>query len=234
MLGSASERWENHMGKTTVLVADDHPLLRDGIVHLLEKEPDFEVVGQAADGEEAVRLVGETSPDVVLMDIEMPRVDGIDATRQIKNAYPDVSVIALTVHDGEEYITALLDAGAAGYLLKTTYGKELVQAVRVAHLGKFVMDDNVWHKLFRTFLPGSNKVVDSSLKNRLSAREMEVMRLVCRGKTNEETARDLGISLAAAKDHLSGIFSKLGVGSRTAAVIACLRSGILSMNDLSG
>jgi DNA-binding NarL/FixJ family response regulator len=221
------------MSKTTVVVADDHPLLRDGIVNLLEKETDFEVVGQASDGEEAVRMVDDKCPDVVVMDIEMPGVDGIDATRQIKASHPDTSVIALTIHDGEEYIAAILDAGATGYLLKTTYGKELVQAIRAARLGEFVLDTQIGSRVFRAFTVRSARVVSTEMKDKLTPRERDVMKLVARGKTNEEIAGPLGISLGAVKNHLYDIFSKLSVGSRTEAIIACLRGGILSLDDVS-
>ncbi len=221
------------MRKITVLVADDHPLLRDGIVHLLEKEADFEVVAQAADGEEAVRLASEKSPDVVVIDIEMPKVDGLDATRQIKATRPEASVLVLTVHDDEEYIAALLDAGAAGYLLKTTYGEELVQAIRAVRFGEFVLDTQIGPKVFRAFALRSNKPVPLNTREKLSAREMEVLKLAARGMNNSEMAEALYISPRTVKGHLSDIFSKLGVGSRTEAITTCLRAGILSLDDLS-
>lgn len=221
------------MKKTTVLVADDHPLLRDGIVQLLVQEPDFKVVGQAENGEEAVRIAGEMAPDVVVMDIEMPKIDGLDATRQIKETHPETSVLVLTVHDDEEYIAALLDAGAAGYLLKTTYGKELVQAIRAVQLGEFVLDTRIGPKVFRAFANRSNKPVPTDAAEKFSAREMEVLRMAARGKSNIEMAEALFISPRTVKGHLSDIFSKLGVSSRMEAITACLRAGILSVDDLS-
>jgi NarL family two-component system response regulator LiaR len=221
------------MDKTTVLIADDHPLLRDGVANLLQKESDFEVVGQAADGEEAVKLANEKSPDVVLMDIEMPKVDGLEATRQIKAALPETSVLVLTIHDDEEYIAALLDAGAAGYLLKTTFGKELVQAVRAVHLGEFILDSQIGPKVFRAFALRSNKLVPLTEGKTLSDKEIEVAKLVGRGMTNEEITKKMNISLRTVKGHLSDIFYKLGVNSRTESIAACLRSGILSVDDLS-
>ncbi len=221
------------MNKTTILIADDHPLLRDGIVQLLMKEADFEVVGQADDGEEAVRLASEKSPDVVVMDIEMPGVDGLDATRQIKAAHPETSVLVLTVHDDEEYIAALLEAGAAGYLLKTTYGRELVQAIRAVRLGEFVLDTRIGPKIFHAFTRRSNKQVPVNASGKLSAREMEVIRLAAWGKSNNEIAEALFVSPRTVKGYLSDIFSKLGVSSRMEAITACLRDGILSLDDLS-
>jgi DNA-binding NarL/FixJ family response regulator len=219
--------------KTTILIADDHPLLRDGIVQLFMKEPDFEVVGQAADGEEAVRLTNEKSPDVVVMDIEMPNMDGLEATKQIKAAHPETSVLVLTVHDDEEYIAAILEAGAAGYLLKTTYGKELVQAIRAVRLGEFVLDTQIGPKVFQAFTRRSSKPVSPSVNAKFSAREMEVLRLVAWGKSNSEMAEALFVSPRTVKGYLSDIFSKLGVSSRMEAITACLREGILSLDDLS-
>ncbi len=221
------------MNRTSILIVDDHPLLRDGIVQLLGKEADFEVVGQADNGEEAVRLASEISPDVVVMDIEMPKVDGLDATRQIKAAHPETSVLVLTVHDDEEYIAAILEAGAAGYLLKTTYGKELVQAIRAVRLGEFVLDTRIGPRVFRAFTKRSSKQVPLNACEKLSAREMEVMRLAAWGKSNNEMAEALFVSPRTVKGYLSNIFSKLGVSSRMEAITTCLREGILSLDDLS-
>jgi DNA-binding NarL/FixJ family response regulator len=221
------------MNKITVIVVDDHPLLRESIIQLLEKEADFEVVGQAGDGEEAVKLVDMKTPDVVIMDVEMPGVDGIDATRRIKTAHPGVSVLALTVHDGEEYIAAFLEVGASGYLLKTTYGNELVEAIRAVHLGEFVLDTQIGSRVFGAFIKRSSRQVPPDLKEKLTPREIELMRLVALGKTNEEIAQPLELSLGAVRNQLSGIFSKLQVSSRTAAIITCLRGDILSLEELS-
>lgn len=221
------------MEKTTVLVADDHPLLRDGIVHLLQREEDFEVVGQAADGEEAIRLVNEKSPDVVVMDIEMPKVDGLEATKRIKADHPASSVLVLTVHDDEEYVAALLDAGAAGYLLKTTYGAELIQAIRAVRHGEYVLDTQVGPRIFRAFALRMSKPVTVGQGEVLSAREIEVLKLAARGMSNKEMADILHISLRTVKGHLAEIFSKLGVSSRTEAITRSLRSGFISVDDLS-
>lgn len=220
------------MEKTTVLVADDHPLVRDSITILLQKQCDFEVVGQATDGEEAVKLVDELSPDVVVMDIEMPRMDGLDATRQIKDTHPETSVLVLTVHDDEEYVAALLDAGAAGYLLKSVYGEELVQAIRAVRLGEFVLDSQVARRVLRNLALRSKEEVMLKTGGKLTPRELEVLKLVARGMSNNEITNSLGITLRTVKGHLVDIFSKLGVGSRTEAIITCLRNGIISVDDL--
>ena len=221
------------MDRTTILVVDDHPLLREGIVQLLKKQADFEVVAQAADGEEAVRLATELSPDVVIMDIEMPKVDGLEATRQIKATHSGISVLVLTIHDDEEHVAALLDAGAAGYLLKTVYGEGLAQAIRSVRLGEFVLDPQVGRRVLRAFALRPSKPVQLEAGEKLSAREMEVLKLAARGMSNSEIAEALYVSLRTAKGHLAEIFSKLGVGSRTEAIVTCLRAGILSLDDLS-
>ncbi len=219
-------------GKTTILIADDHPVLRDGITLLLEKEADFEVVGQAADGEEAVRLAKEKAPRVVLMDIEMPKIDGLEATKQIKAAHPETSILVLTVHDDEEYIAALLEAGATGYLLKTTYGKELVQAIRAAQMGEFVLDTQIGPRIFHAFAHRTGKSISLNAEEQLSEKEIEVAKLIGQGLSNEEIAQNMGVSLRSIKGQVSGIFGKLGVSSRTEAITTCLRAGILTLDDL--
>jgi two-component system response regulator DegU len=221
------------LSKTTILIADDHPLLRDGVVQLFEKEADFEVIGQAVDGEEAVRLVNEKSPDVVILDIEMPKLDGLDATRQIKSSRPDTSVLVLTVHDDEEYIAALLEAGASGYLLKTTYGRELVQAIRAVRLGEFVLDTRIGPKVFRAFTVRSNKQTALPTGEKLSTNEIEIMRLVGQGMTNKEISRVLGVSLRTVKGCLSDIFSKLEIDSRTEVIATGLHAGVLTLDEIA-
>jgi DNA-binding NarL/FixJ family response regulator len=221
------------MNKITVLIADDHPLVRDSIKYLLQKHEDFEVVAQAGDGAEAIKLVGELSPDVVIMDIEMPNVDGLEATRQIKSSHPQAAVLVLTIHDDEEFVEAMLEAGAAGYLLKNAYGEELLQAIRAVKLGEFVLDSRVGSRVLRKLAAHSSRKIGEQARGNLSAREIEVMKLVAQGMTNDEITSSLGISLNTVKRHLMEIFSKLGAGSRSEALVVSLRSGILSMEDLS-
>jgi NarL family two-component system response regulator LiaR len=221
------------MDKISVLIADDHPLVRDSISYLLQGHNDFEVVAQAGDGEEAVKLVGELSPDVVIMDIEMPKVDGLEATRQIKSSHPQAAVLALTIHDDEEFVEAMLEAGAAGYLLKSAYGEELLQAIRAVKLGEFVLDSRIGSRVFRNLAVRSSKKANEPPRGNLSPREIEVMKLVAQGMTNDEITSSLSISLNTVKRHLMEIFSKLGAGSRSEALVVSLRSGILSMEDLA-
>jgi NarL family two-component system response regulator LiaR len=221
------------MEKTKIVIVDDHPLVRDGIAQLLEKEADFEVVGQAADGEQAIKLAAEREPDVVIMDIEMPKVDGLEATRQIKAVRPDTLVVVLTVHDDQEYIVALLEAGAAGYLLKTTYGQELVQAIRAIRLGQFILDTRVGPRVFHGLAQRSGEAALQGNGKTLSAEEMELAKLVGRGLTNKEISREMGVSLRVVKRYVSDIFTKLGVNSRVEVVTSCLNAGILNLDDIS-
>jgi DNA-binding NarL/FixJ family response regulator len=221
------------MDKIKVLIADDHPLVRDSISYLLQKHNDFEIVAEAGDGEEAVRLAAVSSPDVIIMDIEMEKLDGVEATRRIKMSQPGASVLALTIHDDEEFIEAMFAAGAAGYLLKSSYGEELLQAIRAVRLGEFVLDSRIGPRVLQKLNTRSCKKTPEKELGILSTRELEVMKLVARGMTNDQITGSLGISLNTVKRHLMEIFSKLGAGSRSEALVVSLRSGILSMDDLS-
>lgn len=210
-----------------ILIADDHPMFRDGIRHLLEQEQDFKVVAEAGNGEEAVQLAGEFTPDVVIMDIGMPKLNGLEATRQIKANHPNIAVLVLTIHDDEEYCLGLLEAGAAGYLLKTAYGLELVTAIRSVRFGESVLHPSFVQTLLsraasRHLKP---KAVDSM--EHLTAREVEVLSLAAEGMSNRDIALELGIGVRTVKGHLLNIFAKMRVGSRTEAVVRSLKLGII-------
>jgi DNA-binding NarL/FixJ family response regulator len=167
------------------------------------------------------------------MDIEMEKLDGVEATRRIKMSQPGASVLALTIHDDEEFIEAMFAAGAAGYLLKSSYGEELLQAIRAVRLGEFVLDSRIGPRVLQKLDASSGKKTPEKEHGVLSTRELEVMKLVARGMTNDQITGSLGISLNTVKRHLMEIFSKLGAGSRSEALVVSLRSGILSMDDLS-
>ncbi|MGQ9490927.1 MAG: response regulator, partial [Anaerolineae bacterium] len=174
-----------------VLVADDHAILRDGIRSLLERQPDFLVVGEAGNGQEAVDKALALAPDVVLMDLAMPGMDGLEATRRLRQLRPEIKVLILTQHDNQEYIAPALRAGAVGYVLKRSGGREVVNAIRrVFEEGAFV-EPEVAQKLVQTFLPGTNP---SETISRLTERELQVLRLVVQGLSNKEIARALLIS----------------------------------------
>jgi NarL family two-component system response regulator LiaR len=218
--------------RITILVADDHPLLRQAVKGALQKEADFEVVAEAGDGNEAVRLARELVPDVVIMDIGMPNLDGLEATRQIKATHPNIAILALTVHDEDEYILGILEAGAAGYILKTIFGAELIAAVRAVIAGEMVLSLSIAPRLMRHAVCRPTKPVLLEAGEKLAVRELEVLRLAAQGMSNKDIALELKLSLRTVKGYLAEIFSKLRVGSRTEAVITALKAGILSLDDL--
>ncbi len=221
------------MDTIRVLIADDHPLFRSGVRdRLAETNHGIEVVGEADDGQQAVDLVERLDPHVVLMDIAMPHVNGIEATRRIKDHRPDVSIIILTVYDDEQYIFALLEAGAAGYLLKTVGASELAQAIRQVHEGESVLSPSVARKVLGRFAPPPGLPSHQKASDLLSEREREILRLAAKGIGNRDIAQELTLSIRTVQNHLSRIFDKLGVASRTEAVVYGLRHGWLRLDDL--
>jgi two-component system, NarL family, response regulator LiaR len=219
------------MEKIRVLLADDHVLVRQGTRELLEREEDIKVVGEAGDGEEAVQLAVIQRPDVVVMDIAMPRLNGIEATKQIKARYPAVAVLVLTAYDDDPYIFALLEAGAAGYLLKDVRADELIKAVRSVHAGESVLHPAVARKVINRFSQPTDKRAAENMLDELTERELEVLGLAAKGMTNREIAQELVISVRTVQVHLSNVFSKMGVGSRTEAVLLALRKGWITLED---
>jgi NarL family two-component system response regulator YdfI len=209
-------------GVIRVLIADDHLVVREGLSAILEAAEDMVPVGEATDGAEAVELTGELAPDVVLMDLRMPNVDGIEAIRQIKDRYPAVEIVILTTYDDDEYIVRGLRAGARGYLLKDTGRKVLFEAIRAAARGESLLPQAVLEKVVAHLAePRPAKT------GRLSEREGEVLALMARGAANKEIAARLHITERTVKAHVTSIFNKLGVNSRTEAVAVALRSGLL-------
>ena len=219
------------MGKISVLLADDHVLVRQGTRELLERQEDIEVVAEAGDGEEAVWLATNKRPDVVIMDIAMPKLNGIEATRQIKALRPATVVLVLTAYDDDQYIFALLEAGAAGYLLKDVHADELVKAIRAVYAGESVLHPVVARKVINRFAQPADKRMEESGLDQLTERELEVLKLAAKGMTNREIAHELVISVRTVQVHLSNVFSKIGVGSRTEAVLHALRKGWLTLED---
>ena len=217
--------------KIKVIIADDHKVVREGTRELLQKENDLEVVAEAGDGEEAVELVKRFNPNVVIMDIAMPRLNGIDATKLIKATNPRVAVLILTAYEHDQYVFALLEAGAAGYLLKDVRGQEVIEAVRAVHAGESVLHPVVARKALDHFVNPVNK--ETTTKDQaLTDREIEVLRLAAKGRRNKEIATELDLSVRTIQAHLGNIFNKLKVGSRTEAVIAGLKDGVLSLEDI--
>lgn len=223
------------MGKIKVMLVEDHVLVREGTKELLDQEEDLEVVAEAGDGEEAVQLASSKKPDVVIMDIAIPKLNGIEATRQIKDDHPEIAVLVLTAYDDDQYVFAFLEAGAAGYLLKDVRSDDLVRAIRSVYAGESVLHPAVARKVVGYFSQS-----EKALKGRhepeeefggLTEREMEVMKLAAKGLTNRGIASELMISDRTVQSHLSHVFRKLGVGSRTEAVLHALRQGWIVLED---
>jgi NarL family two-component system response regulator LiaR len=223
------------MNKIKVMLVEDHVLVREGTREMLDQEDDLQVVAEAGDGEQAVQLAAEYRPDIIIMDIARPKLNGIEATRQIKAANPTTSVLVLTAYDDDQYVFAFLEAGAAGYLLKDISTSDLIRAIRAVHAGESVLHPAVTRKVIDYFArqPGEERGETSDPLERLTDREMEVLRLAGKGMTNREIASDLSISIRTVQVHLSNVFGKLGVGSRTEAVLYALRMGWLTLEDMA-
>lgn len=215
-----------------ILLADDHPLFCHALRDILEKQLDFEIVAEANDGEEAVALTEHLNPDVVIMDISMPRLNGLEATRRIKECFPHIYVLVLTVHSDSEHVLGILQAGADGYLLKNVYSNEVIQAVRSLVAGETVLSPSISHQIYKYAFQHITKPMTLDMGDKLNAREIEILRLAAIGIGNKEIASRLGLSLRTVKGYLTELFSKLNVMSRTEAVIVALRQGILTLDDL--
>ena len=204
-----------------ILVTDDHPVVRAGLSGMLSGEPDFEVVGEAQNGKEAVAFVGELKPDVVLMDLRMPEMDGVTAIDPIKSEYPDVHILVLTTYESDADILRAIETGATGYLLKDTPREELFGAIRTVAQGQSPLAPGVAARLMQR--------VRNPEEEGLSTREIEVLELVAHGTSNKEIAKQLWVSETTVKSHMLHIFDKLGVTDRTAAVTEALKRGIIRL-----
>lgn len=213
----------------TLLLVDDHPVVRKGTRELLEGESDMQVLGEAGSGEEALAQARALTPDVILMDVSMPGMNGIEATRAIKAEQPGVGVLVLTSYDDDAYVFALLEAGAAGYLLKNASEDDLLGAVRAVAAGESALHPSIARKVLERFSVVSNPTPP---EDDLSPRELEVLRVAASGRTNKEIARDLDISPRTVQVHLANIFSKIGVGSRTEAVLYGIKRGWIDPRTL--
>jgi len=219
------------MAKIKVFLAEDHVIVREGIRELILGEKDMEVVGEAGNGEEAVKLVSQIEPDVILMDVAMPEMNGIEATREIKKSHPSIAVLVLTAYDSEEFIVALLEAGAAGYLLKNVRGRQLVNSIRAVCDGESVLHPVIAQKIFSHLKLEKTKIAKPVSTEVLSQREMEVLKLGVQGLINKEVAGELSVGIRTIQTHWRNIFNKLGVSSRTEAIIYALRKGWISLDS---
>ncbi|OGO35938.1 MAG: DNA-binding response regulator [Chloroflexi bacterium RBG_16_56_8] len=218
-----------------ILLADDHVMLRQGTVALLRRERDMQVVAEASNGQEAVELACKLKPDIVVMDVRMPVLTGVEATRRIRELVPNVQVLVLTAHDDDQYVFSLLEAGASGYLLKTAPVSDLVKAIRQVREGESPLDPAIARKVVLHMSgqrPTTGVVVDRAPPaEELTARELEVLRLLAQGLNNSAIAETLSISDRTVQAHLTNIFAKMHVTSRLEAVLAGIRRGWLSLES---
>ena len=217
------------MGDIKIIIADDHTVVRKGTRQILEEEADFHVVGEAADGKEAMQLVKSLAPDVAIVDISMPVLNGIEVTKQIKETNPGTAVLILSNYANDENIFALLEAGAAGYLLKDASGQDILNAIRAIHRGEAVLHPVIARKVMNRFVSVPNEKKESVKV--LGERELEVLRLASKALSNQKIADKLGLSLHTVEAHMRHIFSKLHVSSRTEAVVYGLKQGWITIDE---
>lgn len=215
------------MAKIRVLVADDHAIVREGVRMILARENDIEVVGEAGDGQQALEQVGKLRPQVVIMDISMPAMGGIEATQRIRAQYADVQVLALTMHEDETYVFQLLRAGAAGYVLKRAAAQDLVQAVRAAARGEAFLYPSVARKVVEDYLRRVEAGEERERYDGLTSREKEILTLIAQGLSNQQIAGQLYISIKTVQTHRAHILEKLGLHDRTELVRYAIRKGLI-------
>lgn len=216
----------------TILMAEDHVLVRESIRQSLEREPNFKVIGEAGDGAQAVAMAKKLKPDVILMDISMPKLNGIEATKQIKKFQPSAVILILTAYDYEQYIFPLLEAGAAGYLLKDVTSRELINAINTVHKGDVVLHPVIARKLMSRVQSVNDGRADKEGYSLLTDREIVVLKMAAQGMSNGAIADELHLSVRTIDSYFGTIFNKLAVGTRTEAVIQAMKRGCITFEDL--
>jgi DNA-binding NarL/FixJ family response regulator len=212
----------------SILLVDDHKIVREGTRQLLEQSNDINVVGEAADGLEAISLAGRLQPDVIVMDVRLPKLNGIEATRSITMSYPKVKVLILSAYDDDSYLFPLMEAGASGYLLKTASGSELTNAIRLVYAGQTALSKRVSVKLIDRL--GKRKPYQTDeMPEGLTKREIEVLRKAAQGFSNKLIATNFGLSVQTVQVHLRNVFGKLGVHSRSEAVARAIQNGWITL-----
>ena len=211
-----------------IVIAEDHTILRDGLKALLSSAPDFEIVGEAEDGRDAIRCVERLIPDLVLMDLSMPRMNGMDAIREVKKRYPETKIIALTVHKEEEYVLTTLQAGADGYVLKDATHAELLMAIKNVLMGKPYLSPGVSEKVIEGYLDGKKTVKDKSAWQTLTEREREILKLIAEGYKNKEVADYLCISLKTVEKHRANLMKKLDLHNAAALTAFAMKKGLVA------
>jgi two-component system response regulator NreC len=214
----------------TILVVDDHKILRQGLRTLLAREADMEVLAESEDGRQAVRLVRELSPQVVIMDVGMPDLNGIEATRQILQESPETKVIALSMHSDRRFVTNMIKAGASGYLLKDSAFEELATAIRVVMARKTYLSHEIAHVVVKDYVQGGGSKDDQSVFSVLSPREREVLQLMAEGKTNRQIAETLNVSLKTVETHRQQIMNKLEIHNIVELTKYAIREGLASLD----
>jgi DNA-binding NarL/FixJ family response regulator len=212
-----------------IVIAEDHAILRAGLRALLSARKDVEVVGEAGDGREAVRIVDNLVPDLVLIDLSMPKLNGIEAIREIKTRHPQIKIIVLTVHKSEEYISASLDAGANGYILKDASQNELIMALEYVMDGKTFLSPSISGQIISVYVEEKKKKNTNLLQDTLTSREQEILKLIAEGHTNKEIAKHLFISLKTVEKHRSNLMHKLGCRNTATLTAYAIKNGMVSL-----
>jgi two-component system response regulator DegU len=215
--------------KVRVLIIDDHPLVREGLRKVLELEKDIEVIDEAGDGQGAINMARRLQPDIILMDINMPGTNGVEATRVIKREFPQIGIIALTIHEDEEYVLELVRAGVSGYVLKDIVPSKLVETIRTVAAGDSVIDPSITRMLFTELNRLTRRRQAKEEWETLTEREMDILKLMTQGQSNKEIAVELSISEKTVKNHITSIFRKLQVEDRTQAVLFAIKHHLVEI-----